>query len=79
MESWCFVRGRDSINASAAMVFVGNIDNAETLLKTSHLLAPFPDVMIEPAFFDRFDAYIPRWEVPKMRPEFFREMRKHKL
>lgn len=71
MASGSFVRGRDSINASASMVFVGNIDNIETLLKTSHLLAPFPEVMIDAAFFDRFHAYIPGWEIPKMRTEFF--------
>ena len=92
MASGSFVRGRGSLNASAAMVFVGNIDNVKTLLKTSHLLSPFPEAMIDAAFFDRFHAYIPGWEIPKMRPEFFtnqygfivdylaeffREMRKH--
>jgi ATP-dependent Lon protease len=92
MASGSFARGRDSLNASASMVFVGNIDNVKTLLKTSHLLAPFPPAMIDSAFFDRFHAYIPGWEIPKMRPEFFtnqygfivdylaeffREMRKH--
>ncbi len=92
MASGSFVRGRDSLNASAAMVFVGNIDNVASLQKTSHLLAPFPDAMIDAAFFDRFHSYIPGWEIPKMRPEFFtdqygfivdylaeffREMRKH--
>ena len=92
MASGSFVRGRDSLNASAAMVFVGNIDNVKTLLKTSHLLSPFPEAMIDSAFFDRFHSYIPGWEIPKMRPEFFtdqygfivdylaeffREMRKH--
>lgn len=71
MASGSFARGRDSFNASAAMVFVGNIDNVKTLLKTSHLLSPFPDEMIDAAFFDRFHAYIPGWEIPKMRPEFF--------
>ena len=71
MASGSFARGRDSFNASAAMVFVGNIDNVKTLLKTSHLLSPFPDDMIDAAFFDRFHAYIPGWEIPKMRPEFF--------
>ena len=71
MASGSFVRGRDSLNASAAMVFVGNISNIKTLLKTSHLLAPFPEVMIDSAFFDRFHAYIPGWEIPKMKPEFF--------
>ena len=92
MASGSFVRGRDSLNASAAMVFVGNIENVKTLLKTSHLLSPFPEAMIDSAFFDRFHNYIPGWEIPKMRPEFltdqygfivdylaefFREMRKY--
>lgn len=72
MASGSFSRGRDSIEAKASMVFVGNIDQSvETLVKTSHLLAPFPQEMIDAAFFDRFHAYIPGWEIPKMRPEFF--------
>ena len=72
MASGSFARGRDQINANASMVFVGNINQAvDTLVKTSHLLAPFPEAMIDSAFFDRFHAYIPGWEIPKMRPEFF--------
>ena len=72
MASGSFARGRDSISASASMVFVGNINQpVDTLVKTSHLLAPFPEAMIDSAFFDRFHAYIPGWEIPKMRPEFF--------
>ena len=71
MASGSFVRGRDSLNASASMVFIGNIDNVKALLKTSQLLSPFPDAMIDSAFFDRFHAYIPGWEIPKMRPEYF--------
>jgi ATP-dependent Lon protease len=72
MASGSFSRGRDSIEGKASMVFVGNIDQTvETLVKTSHLLAPFPPEMIDAAFFDRFHGYIPGWEIPKMRPEFF--------
>ena len=72
MASGSFARGRDSITAYASMVFVGNINQpVDTLVKTSHLLAPFPEAMIDSAFFDRFHAYIPGWEIPKMRPEFF--------
>ena len=72
MASGSFSRGRESVNANASMVFVGNINQSvESLVKTSHLLAPFPEVMIDSAFFDRFHAYIPGWEIPKMRPEFF--------
>jgi ATP-dependent Lon protease len=74
MANGSFARGRDAISASASMVFVGNFKEGTTvegLIKTSHLLAAFPDVMIDSAFFDRFHAYIPGWEIPKMRPEFF--------
>ena len=71
MASGSFARGRDAISASASMVFVGNIDQVSTLVKTSHLLSPFPEAMIDSAFFDRFHAYIPGWEIPKMKPEFF--------
>lgn len=72
MASGSFARGRDSVAASASMMFVGNINQSvETLVKTSHLLSPFPGAMIDSAFFDRFHAYIPGWEIPKMRPEFF--------
>jgi len=72
MASGSFSRGRDSIEGKASMVFVGNINQSvETLVKTSHLLAPFPAAMIDTAFFDRFHAYIPGWEIPKMRPDFF--------
>lgn len=72
MASGSFARGREQMEVSASMVFVGNINQSvESLVKTSHLLAPFPEAMIDSAFFDRFHAYIPGWEIPKMRPEFF--------
>ncbi|MDC4406183.1 protease Lon-related BREX system protein BrxL [Acinetobacter baumannii] len=72
MASGSFARGREQMEASASMVFVGNINQSvESLVKTSHLLVPFPEAMIDSAFFDRFHAYIPGWEIPKMRPEFF--------
>lgn len=72
MASGSFGRGREQMEASASMVFIGNINQSvESLVKTSHLLAPFPEQMIDAAFFDRFHAYIPGWEIPKMRPEFF--------
>lgn len=72
MASGSFTRGRDLINANAAMVFVGNINQSvDTLVKTGHLFAPFPEAMVDSAFFDRIHAYIPGWEIPKMRPEFF--------
>ena len=73
MASGSFARGKEEKNASASMVFVGNINQSvEVLLKTSHLFDPFPEAMAcDTAFFDRMHCYIPGWEIPKYRPEFF--------
>ncbi|MBU2874170.1 BREX system Lon protease-like protein BrxL [Marinobacter salexigens] len=72
MASGSFARGREQMEASASMVFIGNINQSvESLVKTSHLLAQFPAAMVDAAFFDRFHTDIPGWEIPKMRPEFF--------
>lgn len=73
MASGSFARGKEEKSASASMVFVGNINQSvDVLLKTSHLFDPFPEAMAyDSAFFDRMHYYLPGWEVPKMRPEFF--------
>jgi ATP-dependent Lon protease len=72
MASGSFAQGKAEITATASMVFVGNINQSvESLVRTSHLLAPFPETMIDTAFFDRFHAYIPGWEIPKFSPENF--------
>jgi len=73
MASGSFTRGKEEKYASASMVFVGNINQSvDVLLKTSHLFDPFPEAMAhDSAFFDRMHCYIPGWEIPKYRPEFF--------
>ena len=73
MASGSFSRGKEEKNANASMVFVGNIDQSvENLLKTSSLFEPFPpEINNDSAFFDRIHAYLPGWEIPKYRPEFF--------
>ena len=73
MNSGSFSRGKDEINASASMVFVGNINQSvDVLLKTSSLFAPFPSEMgTDTAFLDRIHCYVPGWEIPKFRPEHF--------
>ncbi|GHV28785.1 ATP-dependent Lon protease [Synergistales bacterium] len=73
MASGSFARGKEEKSASASMVFVGNINQSvEVLLKTSHLFDPFPNVMAyDTAFLDRMHCYIPGWEIPKYRPDFF--------
>ena len=72
-NSGSFSRGKDEINASASMVFVGNINQSvDVLLKTSSLFAPFPAEMgTDTAFLDRIHCYVPGWEIPKFRPEHF--------
>ena len=73
MASGSFARGKEEKAASASMVFVGNINQSvDVLLKTSHLFEPFPRVMgYDTAFLDRMHCYIPGWEIPKYRPDFF--------
>ena len=73
MASGSFSRGREEKAATASMVFVGNINQSvDVILKTSHLFDPFPEVMAyDTAFLDRMHCYIPGWEIPKFRPEFF--------
>lgn len=73
MASGSFSRGKEEKAALASMVFVGNINQSvDVLLKTSHLFDPFPEEMSgDSAFFDRMHCYIPGWEIPKYRPNFF--------
>ena len=73
MASGSFARGKEEKAATASMVFVGNINQSvDVLLKTSHLFAPFPEAMAnDTAFFDRMHCYVPGWEIPKFKPNFF--------
>lgn len=73
MASGSFARGKEEKNAYASMVFVGNINQSiDVVMKTSHLFDPFPDAMAnDTAFLDRMHCYIPGWEIPKYRPEYF--------
>lgn len=73
MASGSFARGREEKAASASMVFVGNINQSvDVLMKTSHLFEPFPAAMAyDTAFLDRMHCYVPGWEIPKYRPDFF--------
>lgn len=73
MASGSFARGREEKAASASMVFVGNINQSvDVLMKTSHLFEPFPTAMAyDTAFLDRMHCYVPGWEIPKYRPDFF--------
>lgn len=73
MASGSFARGKEEKSAYVSMVFVGNINQSvDVILKTSHLFEPFPEPMAnDTAFLDRMHCYIPGWEIPKYRPEYF--------
>jgi ATP-dependent Lon protease len=52
-------------------VFEGNLDvDVDVALRTSHLFCPFPaNIRNDRAFLDRVHAYLPGWELPRMRTE----------
>lgn len=93
-ESGTFARGKDSLSGMASIAMFGNTNQpVEVMVKSSHLFMPMPDVIREDmAFLDRIHFYIPGWEMPKMKVDFFtdhygfvvdylaealRELRKH--
>ncbi len=93
-ESGMFARGKDALTGMASIAMFGNTNQpVDVMVRSSHLFAPMPQVIREDmAFLDRLHFYIPGWEIPKMRIEFFtdhygfvvdylaealRELRKH--
>jgi ATP-dependent Lon protease len=72
-ESGTFARGRESLSGHASIAFFGNTNQpVEVIVRSSHLFVPMPDIIREDmAFLDRIHFYIPGWEIPKMRIEFF--------
>lgn len=72
-ESGTFARGKDALSGAASLALFGNTNQpVEIMVRSSHLFAPMPDVIREDmAFLDRLHFYLPGWEVPKMRIEFF--------
>lgn len=72
MESGSFSRGREELVAEASIVFDGNINQPiNVLVQQGTLLQPLPEDMQDMALIDRLHYYLPGWELPKMRNEFF--------
>lgn len=75
MEQGSFSRGDDkgTLSADAGIVFNGNLDgDVETTARISHLFNALPDaIRNDMAFHDRWHAYLPGWEMPKMQPDYF--------
>ncbi len=72
-ESGTFARGKEAMSGMASLAMFGNTNQpVEVMVRSSHLFAPLPDVIREDmAFLDRIHYYLPGWEIPKMRMEFF--------
>lgn len=72
MANKTFSRGTHVYGASASMVFVGNTDHSVPyMLKHSNLFDALPKDYYDTAFLDRIHAYLPGWEVQKLRNEMF--------
>lgn len=72
MANKSFSRGADVYQAEASMVFVGNTDySVQYMMKHTHLFDALPKDYHDTAFLDRIHAYIPGWEVSKLRNELF--------
>lgn len=71
MESGEFSRGKESIRADGGIVLVGNFDvDVEHQQRVGHLFGPMPPEMRDDtAFMDRIHAYLPGWDVPKIKKE----------
>ena len=71
MESGEFSRGKESIRADGSIVLVGNFEvDVEHQQRVGHLFGPMPPEMKDDtAFMDRIHAFLPGWDVPKVRKE----------
>ncbi len=75
MESGEFSRGKESIRADGSLVLIGNFEvDVEHQQRIGHLLGPLPQEMRDDtAFMDRIHAYLPGWDVPKIKKELLTE------
>ena len=72
MESGNFARNNVRIEGKASMVFIGNIDNPLQVWESGgNLFSTLAPELQTPALMDRFHYYLPGWEVPKMKTEFY--------
>ena len=72
-ESGTFQRGKEAMTGEAGIALFGNTNQPiEIMVQTGHLFEPMPDVIRDDmAFIDRIHFYLPGWEIPEMRNEFF--------
>lgn len=73
-ESGQFQRGQEAVAGYASIALFGNTppQPIEVMVATGHLFQPMPDVIRDDtAFIDRLHFYLPGWEMPNMRNEYF--------
>lgn len=71
MENGQINRGTITVPGEASFVFNGNINfDPRRSMQADHLLKPLPaSIADDTAFHDRWAAYLPGWEMPKLTPE----------
>ncbi len=73
MQTGKFNRGDQEFSAQCSIVLGGNIDTDMNLRQPDtryrHLFEPLPPELQDAAFLDRIHAYLPGWEIPKIRPD----------
>lgn len=73
MQTGKFSRGDQEFSAQCSIVLGGNIDTdlkrKQADHKYKHLFEVLPVELQDVAFLDRIHAYLPGWEMPKIRPE----------
>lgn len=72
MANKSFSRGADVYGATASMVFIGNTEHSVSyMIKHSNLFDALPKAYYDSAFLDRIHAYVPGWEINKLRNDMF--------
>jgi len=73
MESGQINRGTITVVGDAGFVFNGNIEfDPRSGMLAEHLFKPLPpSISDDMAFHDRWAAYLPGWELPKLTPDLF--------
>lgn len=73
MQTGKFSRRDQEFSASRSIVLGGNIDTdmaqRQPDARYRHLFDPLPAELQDAAFLDRIHAYLPGWEMPKIRPD----------
>ncbi len=72
MANKSFSRGSNPYGATASFAFIGNtMHSVSYMMKHTDLFEALPKAYYDSAFLDRIHAYLPGWEVQKLRYDLF--------